>query len=292
MTLRRMAIKATVLVAAASLVIPGAVEAQEPGAAGAASDLEIDTEHIFGFGEGSDVGAKGELEVESFTIGSFGAAAGNFSIGNETSFRYSILDGFRLSVGGLFDEFNLRGLPSPGARNGWNFSGLITEARWNLLDWRTSPVGLTFTIDPDWRRTDPGSGRYNDNVAITTALLIDTVAIPGKLFVELNLIYSPSFLPLHGKWRRNDSFTAIVGGSYAIGPAIFIGAELRHENIAPNMSPGANALFFGPHIFLQPAKNVTASFAWAFQLPDLGASHADLTNFERYEAGLRVVYGF
>src|SRR5215831_7800764 len=131
MTLRRMAIKAIVLVAAASLVIPGAVEAQEQDAAGAASDLEIDTEHIFGFGEGSDVGAKGELEVESFTIGSFGAAAGNFSIGNETSFRYSILDGFRLSVGGLFDDFGLHDVQSPGARNGPNFSGLITEARWN-----------------------------------------------------------------------------------------------------------------------------------------------------------------
>jgi hypothetical protein len=292
MTLRRMAIKAIVLAAAASLDIPVAAEAEQPRAGGAASESEIDTEHIFGFGEGSDVGAKGELEVESFTVGSFGAAAGNFSIGNETSFRYSILDGFRLSVGGLFDHFNLRSLPSPGARNGPNFSGLITEARLNLLDWRTSPIGLTFTIDPEWRRTDPGSGRYNDNFAITTALLIDTEAIPGKLFLELNLIYSPSFLPIRGKWRRDDAFTAIVGGSYVMAPGILIGAELRHENLAPNMFPGAHALFVGPHIFLQPAKNVTASFAWAFQLPDLAASHADLANFERYEAGLRIVYGF
>lgn len=285
---RKNGIHAAVFAAAASLAIPGAVEAREPSAAGTA----IDTEHIFGFGEGSDVGAKGELEIESFTVGGFGAAAGSLGIGNETSFRYSILDGFRLSVGGLFDGLNLRGLPSPGARNGLNFSGLIAEARLNLLDWRTSPVGLTFTIDPEWRRTDPRTGRYDDNCAVTIALLADDEVIPRTLFLELNLIYSPSFLPKDGKWRRDDSFTAIVGGSYAIAPAIFLGAELRHESIAPDMFPRAHALFFGPHIFVQPARNLTASFAWAFQLPDLGASYADTANFSRYEAALRLVYGF
>lgn len=54
----------------------------------------------------------------------------------------------------------------------------------------------------------------------------------------------------------------------------------------------AHALFIGPQLFLQLDKSFTASFAWAFQVPDLGAHHADLANFGRYEAGLRLVYGF
>jgi hypothetical protein len=212
--------------------------------------------------------------------------------GNETSLRYSVIDGLRLSVGALTDYFNLHDLPGLGARNGLNVSGLITEVRWNIFNRLTSPFGMTLTVNPEWRRTDPASGRYNDNFAVTAALLIDKEVIADKLFMVLNLVYSPTFLPLNDRWLRDDSFTVLVGGSYVITPDVLIGAEIRHENLAPNLSPNAHALYVGPHMFLQLAESLTASFAWAFQIPDLGAHHADLANFERYEAGLRVVYSF
>jgi hypothetical protein len=64
------------------------------------------------------------------------------------------------------------------------------------------------------------------------------------------------------------------------------------RNLAPSVAPNAHALFVGPHLFLQIAESLTTSLAWAFQLPDLGAHHADPANFERYEAGLRIVYDF
>ncbi len=88
------------------------------------------------------------------------------------------------------------------------------------------------------------------------------------------------------------SFTVLVGGSYIITRDILVGAEIRHENLATPGCPIAHALFVGPNLFLQLAETLTASFAWAFQVPDLGARHADLASFERYEAGLRVIYGF
>lgn len=62
------------------------------------SGPHFDTEHIFGFGEGSDIGAQGEWEIESFTIGSFGAAGRDFNIANDTSIRYTITDELRFSV--------------------------------------------------------------------------------------------------------------------------------------------------------------------------------------------------
>jgi hypothetical protein len=288
----KVAASVIVLLAASGMAMPAAAEAQESEPERAAAESHFDTEHIFGFGEGSDVGAAGEFEVECFTVGIFGAAGRNFRIGNETSLRYSVFNGFRLSVGTLTDYLNLHNLRSPGARNGLNVSGLITEVRWNILDWRSSPFGVTLTVDPEWRRTDPASGRYNDNFAVTAALLIDKEVIPDKLFMELNLVYSPTFLPLTGRWLRDDSFTVLVGGSYVLTPDILVGAEIRHENLAPSLFPNAHALFIGPHLFLQVADNLTASFAWAFQIPDLGAHHADLANFERYEAGLRLVYSF
>ena len=106
----------------------------------------------------------------------------------------------------------------------------------------TSLFGLTLTLDPEWRRTDQESGRYNDNFAVTAALLIDKEVIPETFFIELNLVYSPSFMPLAGRWLR---FNALVGGSYVITPAILVGTEIRHENLAPSVSPNAHALFAG-----------------------------------------------
>jgi branched-chain amino acid transport system substrate-binding protein len=61
-----------------------------------------------------------------------------------------------------------------------------------------------------------------------------------------------------GRWLRDDSFTVIVGGSYAITPAILGGAEIPHENLAPSISPNAHALFAGPHMF-RDASNVIKS---------------------------------
>ena len=214
----------------------------------------FDTEHIFGFGEGSDIGAKGEMEIESFTVGSFWATGRDFHAGNETAIRYTIADDLRLSVGALTDYLDIHN-PGLSARNGMNISGIITEMRWNIFNRLTSPFGMTFTVDPEWRRTDPASGRYNDNVAVTSALLIDKELIPEKFFMELNLVYSPFWQPIGGRWLRDDSFTVLVGDSYVITPDILVGAEICHENFAP-------------------------------------AHHADLANFGRYEAGLRLAYSF
>jgi hypothetical protein len=273
-------------------VLPAAASAQEARPEHAVTKPRFDTEHIFGFGEGSDFGPMGEYEIESFSVGMFGAAGSNFKVGNETSLRYSIIDGLRLSVGALTDYLNLHNLPSPGARNGLNVNGIITEVRWNIFNRLISPFGMTLSVNPEWRRTDPESGRYNDNFAVTTALLIDKEVIPDKFFMELNLVYSPFWRPVRGTWLRDDSYTVLVGGSYVITPDILVGAEIRHENLAPSGNPISHALFVGPHLFLQLGEDLTASFAWAFQIPDLGVRQLDLAKFERYEAGLRLVYSF
>jgi len=63
------------------------------------ADSGIDTEHIFGFTEGSGIGDKGEKELENSTIGSLGRP-GNFAVFNgETDYRYNMADRFRASFG-------------------------------------------------------------------------------------------------------------------------------------------------------------------------------------------------
>jgi hypothetical protein len=289
--LRRVA-GAILLSAALGLARPAAAEALEGELKRAAEPVDFDTEHIFGFGEGSDISPQGSLEMEMFTIGIFGAVGRNFIVSNGTSLRYSVTDELRISAGVLTDYLNIHNVLGVNARNGLNVNGIFTEVRWNIFNRRVWPFGVTLTVDPEWRRTDPATGRYNDNFAITAALLIDKEVIPETFFTELNLIYSPAWLPVAGRWRRDDAFTVILGGSYVITPEILVGGEIRHENLAPYGLPMAHALFVGPHVYLQVAETTTASFAWAFQVPDLGARHADLAKFERYEAGLRIIHHF
>src|SRR5215471_16975662 len=81
---------------AAALMLPNAVQAQqaEGGASGS-----VDTEHIFGFGftEGSDIGEKGEKEVDHSSYVFLGKQGSFATILNENDFRYGVDNGFRAS---------------------------------------------------------------------------------------------------------------------------------------------------------------------------------------------------
>jgi hypothetical protein len=122
-----------------TLLLPVLAHAGEADPNSQANASLFDTEHIFGFAEGSDIGVKGELEIESVTIGSFGALGGYSNIDNETSLRYGITNELRLSIGSLADYFNIHNVPGLNDRSAAEFSGIITEMRWHILDWRTSP---------------------------------------------------------------------------------------------------------------------------------------------------------
>jgi len=59
----------------------------------------VDTEHIFGFAEGADIGEKGESEFEITANGLAGKTGQYAGILNETALRYVVTDGFRASIG-------------------------------------------------------------------------------------------------------------------------------------------------------------------------------------------------
>ena len=177
----------------------------------ASGEAAFDTEHIFGFAEGSDTGKRGEVELESITVGSFGALSGTYAnINNETSLRYSLSDELRLSLGSLADYYTIHQVPNLRNHGGFGFSGLIAEARWHIFDWRTDPFGMAFSFNPLWRQTDATSGETLSNYGLPIAILADKEIIPSKLFAAVNLAYTPSFFRLNGAFRHDDAFTDSV----------------------------------------------------------------------------------
>jgi hypothetical protein len=238
----------------------------------------FDTEHIFGFAEGSDIGAKGELELESTTIGSFGALRSYSDIDNETSLRYNVANELRLSLGTLKDYFYIQDVPLLSDRKTLEF-GIIAEARWHILDWRTAPFGMSLSLNPLWRLTDPTSGQGSSNFAALVTLLIDKEVIPEKFFAVLNLVYRPSFLQPNGRFDHEDSFAIVAGGSYALSPSLLIGAEIRHEDVVRNGSLNGHALFAGPQLYVRLSGDLSVKIAWALQVPDFAAHGVDLTSY-------------
>src|SRR5262249_29164773 len=59
---------------------------------------DVDSEHLFGFTEGSDIGERGEKEFETDSTGRFGRQGGSYAAAS-TAFeaKYTPLDYFRIS---------------------------------------------------------------------------------------------------------------------------------------------------------------------------------------------------
>src|SRR3954449_1970995 len=72
----------------------------------------IDTEHLFGFMIGSDVGNVGERELQSQTTGRFARSGGSYrAIGQELELEFVPIKNFRVEVGTSFASHYIRGVP-------------------------------------------------------------------------------------------------------------------------------------------------------------------------------------
>ena len=277
-----------VLVPALAWAEPQVKEKEEPEKAEG-----IDTEHIFGFSEGSSIGKKGEHELESITIASFGKVGSYASIDNETSIRYTVTDQLRLSIGTLADYYAINNVPALSNRTAATFSGVIGEARLNIVNNETNPFGLSLSFNPAFRQFDPLTGVGTRNYALPVTLLFDKAVIPEKLFFGVNLIYTPSFFPVPGGGREHDDeFSAIAALTYAVLPKVFLGVEARHENLIQNGVFDSHALFVGPSLFYQITPEANIKVAYAAQIPDVSAHTLDLDAYQRHQIELQFAYGF
>ena len=176
---------------------------------------EVDTEHIFGFSDGSDIGEKGEREIENITIGSFGKSGSYNQFETETSVRATVTDRLRLSIGTLTDAYAIQDVPGLNNRHAFTFGGLIGEARYNIVDNRTTPYGLSVSFNPSFRQFDPLSGARFTSYTLPVSLLFDKGFLDQKLFVGVNVVYAPTLQPAFFGAPINDvSFFAAA--AYAV----------------------------------------------------------------------------
>lgn len=251
----------------------------------------IDSEHIFGFTEGADIGAKGEIELESANVARFGRAYGYAATDHEFAARYVVADRFRASIGGLIDYRNVGRNPETPHRTDFGFAGVTSEFRWHPIE-RTaqSPIGVTFSLAPEWDRVDD-VGSQVEAYAIPLALLLDAAVIPGKLFTALNLVWEPEYTRAGGGWDHGNDFEISAAAAYAVTPDLLIGGELRHLSFVEQRGESGEALFAGPSVYYRLTDTLSIKGAWSFQILDESTGRLDLDHFERHQALLFLVKG-
>lgn len=261
---------------------------------------ELETKYLFGFTEGSDIGAEGEQSFELESTASFQRRNGRYS-SLEQEFEYEGVPsqywGFELSA--HTRALNTVGTDGLANTSTINFSGLSAEFRYLLVGRGPgSPVGIALTASPEWARIDDGGQPITD-YSTTFGVVADTELIANRLYGAVNLKYTPDIAKSPGQGWSNSSQFGLTGGlAYRIAPKVTVGSEAEYytqfDSLGFKRFQG-EALYLGPTFHVQ----ITGKIMLAAALSTEVAGHAagenrnlDLTNFSRQRANLKLEFEF
>jgi hypothetical protein len=288
-----------VLFSAALWAFVGGAEAQEISMG---RYYELETKYLFGFTNGTDIGAEGEKELEFETTGAFGKRGGRYrAIEQEIEFDHvpSQYWGYEFSVHGLSQQnAGVAGLED---YNRTDFVGLSWKPKWLIIGRGPgNPFGLSLSIQPEWGRSVGPDGVHANSFSMETRLAADTEVIPNMLYAAANLIYAPEIerAAVDSYWSRSSGFGATAAMSYRVAPKVTLGGEVEYYRAYEGLglsSFSGNAVYVGPTLHIQFTPKIFLAAAWSYQV----SGHAqgeigslDLTNFERQYANLKLGFEF
>lgn len=261
----------------------------------------VDTEHLFGFTEGTDIGAAGEREVESDSTFLYGKRSGSFAnASSELEFKYTALQNFRISTAATFAYYDIAGAAGLENRRQAAAQSVSFDARLRLFDREHYPFGLTLGIEPHLGFADETSGVPIHHFGVGSQLLADREIVPNRLFGALNLLFDTDRTRLLPTGGVEQEPTLGVGTALAVKatPGIWVGAEARYlrgyEGATFNVFSG-QGLYAGPTLYARLGEKIWLSAAWNVQVwgGAAGVSGAlDLVNFDRQQIKFRLGYDF
>src|SRR6266550_4824423 len=217
----------------------------------------IDTEHLFGFMIGTDVGNVGEREFQSQTTGRFSKSGGRYrAVGQEFELEFVPAKDFRIEVGSAFAAHDINGVPDFADRRQLAWQGVSLDLRYRFLDRDTAPFGLTFALENHLNRIDETTAAVVRNYGTELTLAFDRELVPNFAVAALNLIYQPEWTRFLGTGATEQEST--IGAAFAVMaqmlPGLFVGGEARYlrkyEGIGLE-ELGGQALFVGPTAYFQ-----------------------------------------
>ncbi|WP_441237623.1 hypothetical protein [Bradyrhizobium sp. 930_D9_N1_4] len=257
----------------------------------------FDTEHIFGFMIGTDVGNPGEREFQTETTGRFGKGGTYRALQQEVEIEIVPLPNFRVELGATASLHDITGVPDIDDRRQFNFQGASLDLRYRLLDRERAPFGLTVAAELHGDRIDETSGAKGRMYGTDFTLAFDRELIPNYLIGALNLIYQPEWgrFEVAGVSEKSSTIGAAFAGLVRVRPNVLLGGEMRYFRQYEGIGLGefaGQALFVGPTAYFQLSEKSRLTLSWSMQAWGRSAGaggNLDLANFERHQA--RLVFG-
>jgi hypothetical protein len=258
----------------------------------------IDTEHLFGFVIGTDVGGAGEREFQSQTTGRFSRNGGTYrAISQQLELEFVPADNFRIEIGGGFAVHDISGVTGLEDRRQLAWQGVSLDLRYRFLNRDSAPFGLTFAVEGHLNHVDEAAAVAVRNYGTELTLAFDREVIPNVAVAALNLIYQPEWtqFAISGAAEREATVGAALAVMTQMVPGLFVGGEARYlrkyEGIGLEAFTG-QALFVGPTAYFQLSERSRLTAAWSVQAwgrPAGSSSALDVVDFERHQA--RLVFG-
>jgi hypothetical protein len=257
----------------------------------------IDTEHLFGFMIGSDVGTAGEREFQSQTTGRLSKSNGDYqAAGQALELEYVPIKDFRLEVGSIFAAHAIDGVSGLEDRRQLGWQGVSIDLRHRFWERDVAPVGLTLAVESHFNRIDETTAARVRNFGTELTLAFDRELVPNFSVLALNLIYQPEWTHFFGVGEVQEATVgAAVGAMFQMRPGFLVGGEVRYLRKYDGISLqefAGQGLFAGPTAYVQLSERARLTASWSVQA--WGSSvrpnaSPDLVNFERYQA--RLVFG-
>lgn len=259
---------------------------------------EIETEHLFGFTTGSDVGSLGEREFEGSTTARFGKRTGRYTAGEQTlSAEFVPLPNLRTEYSAEVVAHDIAGVNGLDNRRQLAIGGFSADFRYRLLDRATAPFGFALGVEPHWSRIDDGSGARISEYGADLVAAFDKEIVPDRIVAAFNLLYQPevSRAKTGGGWSREATAGIATALMAQVSPGVFFGIEgryLRHYDGLGLDDFAGHAGFLGPTLFVQLSRRAWVAAAWSAQVAGRATNvpgSLDLINFEHHQ--VRFLFG-
>jgi hypothetical protein len=206
------------------------------GARAEEASEKIDTQFIFGFTSGADVGELGENELEHETIVLQGKRAGSYiGLSDQLRAEFVPIQNFRFEFGVPIAYYDIAEVPGLDNLHHGGFDGIVDNARYKLLDRERSSISLTLGLEPHWARIDENSGLPVVNYGGEASIAVDAMLLKVRVFGAINLVYDPE-VTRQGEtlaWQRVATLGLFTSITTQIQPGAFLGAE--HATFANTM---------------------------------------------------------
>jgi hypothetical protein len=265
------------------------------------TQLDVDSEHIFGLTSGTDIGNAGEIEGEIESVGRFGKSAGRYAVTSTAAvLKYTVIENFRVAPSFSIVRHDIAGVPGFDDRKQWAFDSAGLEFKYRLLDRKRGPFGLVVGVDPHWSPIDSATGARADQYTVNMSVALDKEIVSNRLYGAINVLYGPQWIRQRttNEWERASTIGFGSALTAQWRPGFLLGAGMRYLRIYDGIGLNAfsgEALFAGPHFFVKLSERWNVSGAWNVQVVgrDAAAGGAlDLTNFERHQVQLRLGAAF